>query len=90
MKQSYSDPISGRIVSGLWWGMLWTAVVMLGIFMVFPIFSLPLLGVIACICILTGIALNMRVTEQACPSCGTVSRVMPTGSKCPSCGHSLN
>jgi hypothetical protein len=86
MRQSYSN----RIFSGLRWGLVWTVIVILGIFLIFPVFSLPLVGGISSICILLGIFLNFRVSEQTCLRCGTVSKVMPTGSKCPGCGQSLS
>ena len=85
MKQGYSN----RLVSGLSWGLLWTGIVVSGTFMVVPIFSVPLVSGITVVCVSLGIALNFKVVERACPKCGTVSKVMPTGGKCPGCGHSL-
>ncbi|MUG98110.1 hypothetical protein F7734_39705 [Scytonema sp. UIC 10036] len=79
-----------RIVAGVLWGLLWTAILVLAIFLVFPILNLALVGGIAFLCVLVGIFLNLRVVEQPCPKCGTIFKVMPTGSKCPSCGHFVN
>lgn len=78
-----------RIASGLAWGLLWSAIALLGILLIFPVFSLPLFGGIAFVCITTGIVLNFRVVERSCPKCHTVSKVLPTGGKCPSCGQAL-
>jgi rRNA maturation endonuclease Nob1 len=79
-----------QIVAGLFWGLLWTAMIVLVIFLVFPILNLTLITGIALICVPVGIFLNLRVVEQPCPKCGTIFKVMPTGSKCPSCGHFVN
>lgn len=85
MQQNYFN----QIVSGLWWGLLWTAIILFVIFLVFPFFSLPIIFGVSLICISAGIFFKLRVIEQPCPECQTVVEVMPTGSKCPNCGYSI-
>lgn len=75
-----------QILSGLWWGLLWTVVIVFVMFLVFPIFSIPIIIGIALICTSVGVFFKLRVNEQLCPECHTVVKVMPTGSKCPKCG----